>query len=97
MQLHEDPFGILTNSPDFVWQQTNLLNFVNLSPVNVPNSEIDGRQIEGFGQGTGAIGLPGDFTPPSRFRAGRSLLALGHAGRDGRGDGAGRISCAEHF
>ena len=57
LQLHDDPFGILTN----------LLNFVNLSPVNVPNSEIDGRRIEGFGQGSGALGLPGDFTPPSRF------------------------------
>jgi len=67
LQLHDDPFGILTNSPDFVWQQTNLLNFVNLSPVNVPNSEVDGRRIEGFGQGSGALGLPGDFTPPSRF------------------------------
>jgi choloylglycine hydrolase len=67
LQLHDDAFGILTNSPDFIWQQTNLLNFVNLSPVNVPNSEVDGRRIEGFGQGSGALGLPGDFTPPSRF------------------------------
>jgi choloylglycine hydrolase len=67
LQLHDDAFGILTNSPDFVWQQTNLLNFVNLSPVNVPNAEVDGRRIEGFGQGSGALGLPGDFTPPSRF------------------------------
>jgi choloylglycine hydrolase len=67
LQLHDDSFGILTNSPDFIWQQTNLLNFVNLSPVNVPNAEVDGRRIEGFGQGSGALGLPGDFTPPSRF------------------------------
>ncbi len=67
LQFHDDPFGILTNSPDFVWQQTNLLNFVNLSPVNVPNAELDGRKIEGFGQGSRALGLPGDFTPPSRF------------------------------
>ncbi len=66
LQLHDDPFGILTNSPDFVWHQTNLLNFVNLSPVNA-DAEIDGRKIAGFGQGTGALGLPGDFTPPSRF------------------------------
>ena len=66
LKLHEDPFGILTNSPDFVWQQTNLLNFVNLSPVNA-NADVDGRKIEGFGQGSGALGLPGDFTPPSRF------------------------------
>ena len=96
LQLHDDPFGILTNSPDFVWQQTNLLNFVNLSPVNVPNSEIEGRQIEGFGQGTGALGLPGDLRPPSRFVRAGSLLALGHARRDRLGNGAGRFSCAQH-
>jgi choloylglycine hydrolase len=33
--------------------------------------KINGTELSQFGQGSGAIGLPGDFTPPSRFiRAG---------------------------
>ncbi len=67
LQLHENPLGILTNSPSFDWQTINLANFVNLSPVNVPSLELHSDKIENFGQGTGALGLPGDFTPPSRF------------------------------
>lgn len=29
--------------------------------------EVGGVKLEGFGQGTGMLGMPGDFTPPSRF------------------------------
>ena len=28
---------------------------------------LAGEKFTGFGQGTGMVGLPGDFTPPSRF------------------------------
>lgn len=67
LRLHDNPIGILTNSPPFDWQTINLGNFVNLSPVNVPQANLKTFKIQNYGQGSGLLGLPGDFTPPSRF------------------------------
>lgn len=67
LALHENPLGVLTNSPPFDWQQINVSNYVNLSAVNVPQFTLGEKTIENFGQGTGALGIPGDFSPPSRF------------------------------
>ncbi len=66
--LHENPLGVFTNSPSFDWHMTNLSNYVNLRATNVPALELEnGVRLTQFGQGTGMMGLPGDFTPPSRF------------------------------
>ena len=67
LKLFENPLGILTNSPTFDWHMTNLNNYNNLSATNVAPLELKGGKINGFGQGTGLLGLPGDYTPPSRF------------------------------
>jgi len=67
MQIYDNPAGLLTNSPTFDWQMTNLKNFTNLSPYAVKPIEIGGFQYSGTGQGDGMVGLPGDTTPPSRF------------------------------
>jgi choloylglycine hydrolase len=67
LRLHNNPLGVITNSPTFDWHLTNLSNYVNLSVTNVPPLDVDGTRFRGFGQGTGMLGLPGDFTPPSRF------------------------------
>jgi choloylglycine hydrolase len=67
LRIHENPLGSLTNSPPFDWQQINLGNFVNLTPVNVPNKKLGLVSVVNFGQGSGFIGMPGDLTPPSRF------------------------------
>lgn len=63
----DNPLGVLTNSPNFEWHMTNLRNFINLTPFNVKPLKIDGLTLAPFGQGSGMVGLPGDFTPPSRF------------------------------
>lgn len=65
--VHDNPLGVLTNSPNFDWHMTNLRNFINLTPINVPPLKISGLTFAPFGQGSGMVGLPGDFTPPSRF------------------------------
>ncbi|MDO8211178.1 linear amide C-N hydrolase [Conexibacter sp. CPCC 206217] len=65
--VHENRLGVCTNAPPFDWHLINLRNFVNLSATNVAPLELDGAQIAGLGQGTGLLGLPGDWTPPSRF------------------------------
>lgn len=67
LNIHHNPVGSLTNSPPFDWHQINLSNFVNLSPVNVPNTKLGPLNVVNYGQGSGFIGLPGDLTPPSRF------------------------------
>ena len=67
LKVHDDPLGVVTNSPTFDWHVTNLRNYVNLSVTNVPPVELAGIKFLGLGQGSGMLGLPGDFTPPSRF------------------------------
>ena len=65
--IYDHPLGVLTNSPDFTWMLTYLSNTVNLSAVNVPALDLAGYVVRQTGQGSGMLGLPGDFTPPSRF------------------------------
>ncbi|MES2273981.1 MAG: choloylglycine hydrolase family protein [Chlamydiota bacterium] len=65
--VYDNPLGVLTNSPTFDWHMTNLRNYINLRTVNVPPLKINGLELAPFGQGSGMVGLPGDFTPPSRF------------------------------
>ena len=64
---YDNPLGILTNSPSFDWHLTNLRNYINLRATNVAPLKIDNLVFAPFGQGSGMVGLPGDFTPPSRF------------------------------
>lgn len=64
---YENKIGVFTNSPTFDWHMTNLRNYINLTPVNVKPLKVDGLKLAPFGQGSGMVGLPGDFTPPSRF------------------------------
>lgn len=65
--LYENPVGVMTNSPTFDWHMTNLRNYVALNPNNVPPVSIFGKTFKQLGQGSGMLGLPGDFTPPARF------------------------------
>ncbi len=66
--FYENELGVLTNSPGFGWQMMNLNNYVNLFPGAAPGQKIaDGVELRAFGGGSGMLGLPGDYTPPSRF------------------------------
>jgi len=67
LKVYDNPLGVLTNSPTFDWHLTNLRNYIALNPRNVPPVEIAGVKLQQLGQGSGMLGLPGDFTPPSRF------------------------------
>jgi choloylglycine hydrolase len=65
--VYDNPIGIITNSPAFDWHLQNLHNFINLQPVEIAPREILGLKMAPLGGGSGMHGLPGDFTPPSRF------------------------------
>ena len=67
LNIHDDQIGVMTNNPPFDWHMTNLKNYVNLNYENVPPKKLGDVTISGFGQGTGLLGVPGDFTSPSRF------------------------------
>ena len=57
----------MTNAPTYDWHMTNLSNYVNLSANDIDQTKVGGVTVPAFGAGTGLLGLPGDFTPPSRF------------------------------
>lgn len=66
--FYDNELGVLTNSPGFEWHITNLNNYVNLEPGSAPDNTIkQGVTLKSLGHGSGMLGLPGDFTPPSRF------------------------------
>ena len=66
--FYENKLGVLTNAPGFQWHMTNLNNYVNLEPGSAANNEIKkGIVLQPLGHGSGMLGLPGDFTSPSRF------------------------------
>ncbi len=67
LNVYDNPLGVITNSPGFDWQMTNLRNYVNFSLDNHPPIQLGSVKLEPFGQGSGMLGMPGDFTPPSRF------------------------------
>ena len=66
--FYENVLGVITNAPGFLWHMTNLNNYVNLEPGSAPNNTIKpGVTLQALGHGSGMLGLPGDFTSPSRF------------------------------
>jgi choloylglycine hydrolase len=67
LTTHDAPLGVMTNNPTYDWHMTNLSNYVNMSMTNVDQLKLRGATIKPLGLGSGMLGLPGDFTPPSRF------------------------------
>lgn len=67
LRVFDSPLGVITNAPNYDWHITNLRNYVNLSPVAMPTRSLENLDFAPLGAGSGMIGLPGDFTPPSRF------------------------------
>jgi choloylglycine hydrolase len=65
--VYDNPIGVATNSPPFDWHLINLRNYIGQTPMDVAPVTVDGATLEPMGQGSGMLGLPGDFTPPSRF------------------------------
>lgn len=67
VNIYDNPLGVMTNRPEFPWQLTNLRNYVNLNAQDKDSRMLNGVKIEATGVGSGLLGLPGDWTPPSRF------------------------------
>lgn len=66
-QFYDSELGVIANSPGYQWHMTNLNNYVNLMPGTAGPTKMGPITLTAFGSGSGFLGLPGDFTPPSRF------------------------------
>ena len=67
LNVYDNPIGVLTNSPQFSYHLTNINNYLNLTPKDPKNRFSDKITLSTYGKGMGAIGLPGDNSPSSRF------------------------------
>lgn len=67
IKVHETVMGVVTNSPTYDWHVTNLRNYLGLQQGPKAAVTLDRVSLAPLGAGSGLLGLPGDFTPPSRF------------------------------
>ena len=75
IHMHNNTVGVMTNQPDFTWHLRNLNNFVNLRSGWPSNPEIQVQteevgpvpNVAKAGHGFNLLGIPGDYSPPSRF------------------------------
>lgn len=67
LKVYDNPLGVMTNSPEFNWHLQNLRQYIGLRSQPYKSTQWGDLSLSAFGQGSGSIGLPGDFTPPSRF------------------------------
>lgn len=65
--VYDNPLGIMTNAPSFPWQMTNLRQYIGLDATNAKAVQAGNQVFLPTGHGQGMFGLPGDYTPPSRF------------------------------
>lgn len=67
MHLYDNPYGVLTNNPPFPFHHENVRQYLHLSAQSPQNAFGAELSLTPFGQGAGALGLPGDFSSASRF------------------------------
>lgn len=63
----DNPYTVMTNSPDIGWHQTNLRNYTRLSAAFPAPAKVMGQTLVPFSTGEGMLGLPGDQSSPSRY------------------------------
>ena len=67
LSVFDNKVGVLTNAPTFDWHITNLHQYMGESTTQPSNTKWSDQELSPLGQGMGGIGLPGDFSSPSRF------------------------------
>lgn len=67
LKIHDDPVGVMTNSPAFDYHMLKLSEYSYLSPYQPENNLSPQTSLPLFSRGLGAVGLPGDFSSSSRF------------------------------
>ena len=67
MVIHDNIAGVLTNAPTYDWHLNNVRNYLSLTSTATPSVAVGKTNVTELGQGGGLLGLPADYTPPSRF------------------------------
>ena len=67
LKIYDNLVGVITNSPTFDYQITNLNQYVGIQANHPANTNWGDVELKPLGVGLGLFGLPGDFSPPSRF------------------------------
>ncbi|MFP4589308.1 MAG: linear amide C-N hydrolase [Candidatus Acetothermia bacterium] len=67
IKFFDNPVGVITNNPTFDWHLQNLRNYGKLSVEPYEEKTWGEQEITPLASGSGLLGLPGDFTSPSRF------------------------------
>jgi choloylglycine hydrolase len=66
-RIYDNVARTLTNAPTYDWHLSNIRNYLNLSTLAAGSLRIGEADVTAIGQGGGLVGIPGDYTPPSRF------------------------------
>jgi choloylglycine hydrolase len=67
MIIHNNIAGVLTNAPTYDWHLNNVRNYLSLTTTATAAVTVGNTNVTELGQGGGLLGLPADYTPPSRF------------------------------
>ena len=67
--VHDNAGPVLTNSPSYDWQLQHAARYNYVSSENI-NAKFAGSYMNG----SGFLGLPGDFTPPNRFARATQII-----------------------
>ncbi len=73
--IYKDSVGVLTNNPPYPFHLMNLHNYQSLTPHPPENHFHPALPLQVYGEGMGALGLPGDASPMSRFIKAAFLVA----------------------
>ncbi len=67
LRVYGNRFGVLTNEPPFQYHEAHVAEYMHLSSEGSNNNLAPNVELVAYSRGMGAIGLPGDYSSPSRF------------------------------
>ncbi len=89
LTVYENTVGVLTNEPPFDYQMARLCDYMSLSSEE-PENRLGEAVLKPYSRGMGAMGLPGDFSSPSRFA--RAVFVKKHSlSSGGEEDAVGQL------
>jgi choloylglycine hydrolase len=88
-RIYDNAAGVLTNAPTYDWHLSNVRNYLSLSTVGAGSLRIGETNVTALGQGGGLVGIPGDYTPPSRFV--RAAFLRHYSTKPGNADEAAQL------
>lgn len=82
VHIYRNTMGVMANSPSYSWHRLNLLNYIQIRDLDYDTLEINQERLNQCFSGSGALGLPGDWSSPSRFVRLSFLKQYGVKGQD---------------